>query len=43
MFVDGLMSDVIRYKIQLLDLSYNHIGDESCKHLAKLLKDNFSF
>lgn len=42
-FVDGMMSDVIQQKIDLLDLSYNHIGDEACKHLAKLFTANFHF
>ena len=43
MFVNAMMSDVVQQRIDLLDLSYNHIGDESCRHLAKLLTANFHF
>ena len=43
LFVDGMMSDVIQQRIEELDLSYNYIGDDSCKHLAKLFRANFHF
>ena len=43
LFVDGMMSDVIQQRIEELDLSYNYIGDDSCKHLAKLFTANFHF
>ena len=41
LFVRGLMSDVVRHQIELLDFSYNHIGDEACAHLAKLFQANY--
>lgn len=40
-FVEEMLSDVLQQKINTLDLSNNLIGDESCKHLARLLAANF--